>query len=307
MYDDDFEFATLPLAEAVAEPPPPDLRATVLAAALGRREPGRPKERPGRISSVDAFERSVDDFYGLLASLGPDEGERHAHEDHGRVHDLVAHLTAVERLNQRWLDPDDDVELLPDHVAATRPTVEALAGVPFADVVDQWHLAARGVVTAARACPTTHPIVIHDIPGNVDVLLTLRVFELWAHGMDIAFATDRPLPVPDDERMLMMSSRLMRGVPGALLYRGAVVTGRTARFVLTGTAGGCYDVALDGGALDAAALDGAGPDVTIVGDVVDVCRIAAGRLHPDGFDAVIEGDRELGALVLAHIDAFARD
>ncbi|KAA1415978.1 hypothetical protein F0U44_20340 [Nocardioides humilatus] len=302
MYDDEFELSTLPLAEAVAEAPPADLRAAVLAAAWGRREPGRPTTRPGRISSADAFERSVDDFYGLLASLGPEDGERHAHEDHGSVHDLVAHLTAVERLNQRWLDTEDEVELLPDHVAATRPTVEALAAVPFGEVVDQWHLAARGVVSAARDCPPSYPIVIHDIPGNVDVLLTLRIFELWAHAMDIAFATDRPLPVPDDERMLMMSSRLMRGVPGALLYRGAVVTGRTARFVLTGDAGGCYDVALDGGA-----VNGAEPDVTIIGDVVDVCRIAAGRLHPDGLDAVIEGDHELARLVLAHIDAFARD
>src|ERR671930_47451 len=99
MNGDMFELSTLPLAEALAEPPPADLRADVLAGAVARRPAGRPKTRPAPIASADAFERSVDDFYDLLSSLGPAEGEVDAHEDHGRVRDLVAHLVAVERLS----------------------------------------------------------------------------------------------------------------------------------------------------------------------------------------------------------------
>jgi len=288
---------------ALAEPPPADLRDQVLAAALGRRPAGRPTTSPGDLSPVDAFARSIEDLHALLASLGPAEAELHAHEDHGRVRDLIAHLVAVERLCQRWMDPADEVPFLPDHVAATRATVAALAVLPYNEVFDLWHEAALAALAAARRCPADHGFRIHDIPGNVDVLMSLRTFELWAHAMDVAVATDRPLPTPDDERMLLMSNRLMRGVPGALLYRGVAVPGRTARFVLTGPAGGCYDVTLDG---RPASLDD-GPDVTIVGEALHLCQIGAGRLRPDEAAVLVEGDQELAALVLANIDAFARD
>jgi hypothetical protein len=50
-----------------------------------------------------------------------------AHAEHGRVRELVAHLAGVERLVLRWLDPEDTVPDLPDHVAATRPVIAELA------------------------------------------------------------------------------------------------------------------------------------------------------------------------------------
>ena len=48
-------------------------------------------------------------------------------------------------------------------------------------------------------------------------------------------------------------------------------------------------------------------DVLVVADVVGLCRVAAARLRPEHLDATIEGDRDLADLVLAHVDAFARD
>ena len=104
--------------------------------------------------------------------------------------------------------------------------------------------------------------------------------------------------------MRMMSGRLMGALPQALLYRGVVVGDRTARFVLTGPAGGCYDVGFD---LSSRPTPAAAPDVTIVADVVDLCRLAAARLDPAAVAQVVEGDTELAELVLAHVDAFARD
>lgn len=297
--------ATLPLAESVAAEPPSDLRDQVLAMARSRRTPGRPASSPDPLGAPEAYARSIADFHALLASLTDAEAELPAHEEHGRVRDLVAHLVGVEELNARWIDPNDEVPFLPDHVASTRATVDALAKLPYADVAHRWHEAALALLAAAEISEPTRRVQFHDISVSIDGLLTMRTFELWAHGMDIALATDRPLPVFDDSRMLLMSSRLMGALPGALLYRGVDATGRTARFVLTGPAGGCYDVALDG---LAGMNDGpSDPDVTIVADVVDLCRVAAARLGPDELNCRVEGDAELAGLVLAHLDAFARD
>jgi hypothetical protein len=48
-------------------------------------------------------------------------------------------------------------------------------------------------------------------------------------------------------------------------------------------------------------------EVTIITNATDLCRVAIRRLGPDQLDAVIDGDRELGDLVLAAIGALARD
>jgi hypothetical protein len=98
-----------------------------------------------------------------------------------------------------------------------------------------------------------------------------------------------------------MSARLMAAVPVALAYRRSAALGRTAAFVLTGPSGGSYTVPLD-------PRSQAGvPDVTIVVDTIDLCRLAARRLLARELPATITGDRELGDLVLAGLDAFARD
>jgi hypothetical protein len=101
--------------------------------------------------------------------------------------------------------------------------------------------------------------------------------------------------------MALLSGRLMAVLPYALAYRGSPLPGRTARFVLTGPAGGAYTVPLAPGE------EPGTPDFLVVADVVDVCRIAARRLLPGDLSATIEGDRDLADLVLASIDAFARD
>jgi hypothetical protein len=296
--------ATLPLAESVAASAPPDLAFDVLAAARARRTPGRPVVRVDLVTPAQAFATTLREFHELLVSLSDTEATLAAHEEHGRVRDLVAHLVGVEQLNLRWLNPDEQVPYLPDHVASTRETVARLAELPFAEVVHEWRESALAMLASASRSEPARQIPFHDISVSVDGLLTMRTFELWAHGMDIALATDRPLPMLDDERMLLMSSRLMVALPAALLYRSVPVPGRSARFVLTGPAGGCYDVTFDVAATPGDVPD---PDVTIVADVVDLCRVAAARLSSGELAVTVEGDEALAKLVLSHMDAFARD
>lgn len=291
------------LADATVLPPPPELRGRVLAAALRRRAPGRPLAAPTPCPPTEAFDRTVADLAALLAELTPDEWDRPAHGDHGTVKDLVAHLVGVEQLSAGWLDPhrptDALVEL--DHLAATRPTIDALHDADPREVARRWEQAAREVAATARRGDPRRPVHFHDLVGDVDGLLVMRTFELWAHGMDIALATDRPLPALDAERMALMSSRLMEAVPLALLYRGTAVPDARVRFVLTGPAGGTYDVPLGAGRPDDPIA------LTLVTDAVDMCRVAARRLPAADLRLTFDGDGALATAVLEAVDAFARD
>jgi uncharacterized protein (TIGR03083 family) len=294
------------LAEASASTPPAELEHATLERALSRRPRGRPQPAPPVCTPAEAYDRSVEDFRALLSGLSDAEWELPAHEEHGTVRELVAHLVGVERLCVAWLDPSAPPPVDPsvDHVTATRPVVEALAGAAPAEVLGQWYDAARAVAAMAATGDPRRPVSFHDLTDDVDALLVTRTFELWAHAMDIAYATGRQLPTLDTERMALMSSRFMAVLPYALAYRGRPVSGRTARFVLTGPAGGCYDVPLD--PRTAAPADAA-PDVTIVADVTDLCRVAARRLPAASLQVAVEGDEALAMVVLAAADAFARD
>jgi uncharacterized protein (TIGR03083 family) len=296
----DLSEAAALLAENTVTDPPPELRSATLIRAASRRPPGRPVEAAQPCDPAVAFDRTAADLNRLLDSLTDTEWNAPAHAEHGRVRDLVSHLVGVERLVLRWLDPSDTVPDLPDHVAATRPVVAELAGADPHDVARQWYTSARAV-GAAAAGDGSRPVVFHDITISVDQLLVTRTGELWAHAIDICQATGRPAPQLDTERMATLCTALMAAVPVALAYQGTPAPARAVRFVLTGPAGGSYTVPL---ALQAQAAE---PDVTIVTDAAALCRVAIRRLRVDELDAAMDGDRELGDLVLAGIGALARD
>ncbi len=293
------------LAEATAEQPPAGLREQTMSRALQRRAAGKRAGGVQACSPAEAYDRTVVEFAAFLTGLSTAEWATPAHEEHGTVRIVVAHLVGVERLCVRWLDPSTPPPVDPhvDHVMATRPVVDELATAEGPEVARRWHATARSVATAAATGDPARRVSFHDLTTTVGGLLVIRTFELWAHWMDIAVALGRPMPVLDPPRMALLSATLMDFVPQALAYRGAVPRG-TAQFVLLGEAGGTYTVRLD--AQPPAAEPGE-PDVTIIADAIDLCRLAARRLSPAGLGPAIEGDLELGAAILADLDALARD
>jgi uncharacterized protein (TIGR03083 family) len=256
-------------------------------------------------SPAEAYERTVAEFAVVLTGLSAAQWSAAAHEEHGTVRDLVAHLVGVERLCIGWLDPAAAPPVDPhvDHVTATRPVVAELAGLDGPEVARRWHEAARSVMARAVPGDSARAVSFHDITTTVGGLLVIRTFELWAHWMDIAVATGQRMPVLDPARMALLSATLMDFVPQALACRGETARG-TARFVLLGEGGGCYTAALD---RQQVAAEGTRPDVTIIADTVDLCRVAARRLAANDLDATLEGNRELGAAILAGLDTLARD
>lgn len=273
----------------------------VLARALERRPAGRPVDAPQPASPLEAFLAAAVQLDAQLVALEPAEWAAPAHHHHGTVRDLVAHLVGVERLALQWVQAPAGAELVPtDHLTA-RSASGDLAGTDGPTLGRIWFGAARRLHTASAVADPSKPILAHDLPTDVEGLLVLRAFELWAHLQDICRATGRPVPDAEDERMALMAARLMEALPVAMALRGPRITSRTARFVLTGRAGGCFDVPL--GPVDVARP----ADVTVVADAVDACRVAARRLAAADLDAHVEGDAALAAALLAALDAFAQD
>jgi uncharacterized protein (TIGR03083 family) len=282
---------------------PDSLRLDVLARALERRAAGDVIGRPEPSSPRAAFAQTVEDLHELLASL--DAANWRAapvRPPHPNVGALVAHVAGMEELTLAWLvGPAPDPAAVADHLEATQPMVAALATSPGPTIAERWYELARRVVEATATVPADHPVLAHDLPTDTDGLLVLRTFELWAHMHDVAAAAGRPAPDLDAPRMALMSERFMAVLPFAIAMRGMAAPGRTARFVLTGPAGGCYTVPLD-----PAEAPGE-PDTTIIVDATELCRLAARRLDAEDLPVTIEGDVELAGRVLASADAFAKD
>jgi uncharacterized protein (TIGR03083 family) len=288
---------TAALAETAISEPPVALRAATLGSAVAARPAGTSIDGVEPRTPLEAYAHFVDDLASLLGDLDAVEWSAPAHEAYGSVRDLVAHLCRVEEITLGWLGAREPIAAA-DHIEATRSTIAALASLAPGAVAGRWHELAQQVVAEARVVDHARPVVAHDIPTDVDGVLVLRSFELWSHADDIRRATGRAVPAPDPAAMALLSQRLMAVVALALLFRGAELPRGSARFVLTGPGGGTYDVDLGEGSAETA---------TIVADVVDLCRVAARRLSVDDLDWALDGDERIATVLLANVDAFARD
>jgi uncharacterized protein (TIGR03083 family) len=277
---------------------PSTLRDDVLARAAARRAPGRSVDAAEPITPLDAFRAATVQLRDVLVDLDEAAWSSPAHLQIGTVRDVVAHLVGVERVVLDWVTATHEPEGS-EHLSAARIAAPDVGGVAPADLVQQWFECALAVADACAQADPAKPVLAHDLPTDVDGLLVLRAFELWAHLQDVCRAARVPEPPLDPPRLALMSSRLMRALPIALLLRDVTPSATTVRFVLTGPGGGCQDVTLS------PAADG--PVATVVADVTDVCRVAARRLPAGELDVVVDGDADAVAPLLGVLDAFARD
>jgi uncharacterized protein (TIGR03083 family) len=304
--------AAMAAGNGQAFPPRPGLADRMLRTALAARPAGRPTGpwASEDIGPFEAFTRSLDDLAGLLDSLAPGEWDVPVHApgtDGWVVRDVVAHLVAVERYQLTVLGrgdwaPPPGTEA--DHTAMTRPTVAELHDVPLGELRRQWDDAVHASRAACRE-EVDRPgrlqerVTFAGLPFKVGTMLVLRAFEVWTHGDDIRAALGRPLTTPDGPRLTLMSDLAVHALPLGLALSGRTLTHRTARIVLTGPGGGTWSQPLGIGEPPGE------PEVVLVADVVDFCRLVARRLPADAIDCHIEGDEALGADVLAGAAVFA--
>jgi uncharacterized protein (TIGR03083 family) len=303
----DVELAELlaldPLArDDVVPAPPADLRTEVLLAALEERPAGAPlPSAPRQAAPLDAFRTTVAELRAVLDVLDPAAWDAGTSTVHGTVRDLVAHLAGVEEVMAAQVGAGRPRASDVDHVASAAAMAAAIVGGSPTELAARWHDGAERLAALAEAAGPDAPVQANDIPTDVAGMLVLRTFEVWAHTEDVCRATGRPAPRLDAARLALMSRRLLDVLPLAMAVQGVPRPGHTARLVLTGAGGGCYDRPL-------APDDVVGvPDVELVVDVVDLCRLAARRARPEDVDLAIDGDEELASAVLVAVGAFARD
>jgi uncharacterized protein (TIGR03083 family) len=300
----DDELATMALAlDALspAESAQPASRQRVLAAARAARAPGGDAARPP-IGPVESYRRTVAAMDTLLATVdGSDWGCMV--EPYGwSVQGLVGHLVAVDRYLATLLGADSlvvDPALQSDHRAMTLPWVDAQRGRPPAATLDDWRSATASVLAALSSAVLDDDVRFHGITLRLSSLLVLRTFEIWTHEEDVRRSVGLPLAAPEPARLALMSGLAVRALPLGLLLTAQAGAGRTAKIVLTGAGGGSWLQPLG---LDEAPGE---PDVCIVADVVDFCRLAAQRLAADAIDTEVEGDRSLADAVLVGAAVFA--
>ena len=292
------------LAETAAEAPPAGLRERMLDAALAKRAVGAPIGEVEEIPADEAYRRTVAALGELLGDLTPDEWDAPTIEG-WTVKGLVTHLVAVEEYFGRqlglWpLEIDEALEA--DHLGMTRAFVAAWSERPASEVLGRWQ-ELTGAITAHLSgldrAAGRQPFHFHFLDTSLSTVLITRVFEIWTHDEDIRRATGRAASVPDAARLRRMSRIAVPSIPFGLAMAGAPAPGRTARIVLTGRGGGTWDQALGWG--ETAGI----PDVTVVLDVVDYCRLAARRLEPAAIAVSVEGDEVLARQILAGAGVFS--
>lgn len=271
---------------------PPDLGARIMAAAQSRRAPGYSVESgPAAAGGAQVYEESTDIVGATFADLADVDWGRTVPPYRWTVHDLLAHLLAVERYTAGQLgvpglgeapEPEDD-----DHLTFADPTIAAeRLRAPAETLADWWEVVGR--VRGAAADPD-RPVAFHGMPMRADDLLVLRGFELWIHAEDVSGAVHGPPAIPSPPALRSMAELAVATVMPRVLPVVRRAAAGEVRVVLTGAGGGTWRLDLGDG--DTSAL--------LVADVVDYCRYAARRGDRDGLAVHVEGDAALAEDVLA--------
>ncbi len=287
------------LATADAVPPAGALRERVLDVA---RTAPRPPSPPADL--LPLYRRQVEELAEVLATV-PERAWSRDTAAGWTIHELVAHLVGVEayvasRLDLGDFTPPPGTEH--DHVGMTVPIIDAERARHPAETRQAWERAAWAVVGLLEASGPAlleRRIDLYGIPTSARTALVARMFELWTHADDVRRALGQPLVDPDPERLAAMSDVAARSLPTGMTLSGTARPGRSAKVVLLGGGGGTWIVPL------ALGDEGGPPDVTVVADVVEFCRVASMRLAPDAIDHDVEGDPELAAEVLRAVAIFA--
>ncbi len=292
------------LAEADGVEPPADLAHRLEQAALRQRVARRPVDPPEPLTPFEVFAESVASMDGVLSSLGDDEWARSSIRDL-TVQGLVGHLIGVERaLAAAIVSPAADAGdgLTLGHVEGTTAAADAQRGRRPAETLDDWREAVTATLDlirpmAAEPDGLSSVVMLHELSLTLEVLLVVRAFELWTHEEDVRRATGRPLAPPSAASVYAMTSLAVSFLP---LVLEPDSLGRRVSLVFTGEGGGTWHLGTAEGVDQS-------PDVRIVADVVDFCRVVADRIDPADFGYHVDGDPDLARRVLEAASTLALD
>lgn len=247
---------------------------------------------------VDAFEQAVRSLLSVADDLDPDDWRRPTDLPGWSVHDIVAHLAAVEH------------ELLGEHPPALASYgahvrgafgqhmergVAARRSVPPGDVVDELRTCLDLRLPQMRAMRAGQPPtrVVADQQWDATELLRNRAFDSWMHEQDVRRAVTRPgnLAGPGAQ---VTQEMLLGALPVLVARRAGAVAGQSLRLESTGALSFTVDVEVgaDGrGATSRVPL--MDPSAAVRADWETWVRLLGGRMSPADAVVEIDGAREL--------------
>lgn len=289
------------LGSSVAAPPPPGLRAKVLAAAFARRPP---VALPPLVVPYAAEVGKLDELLGALstaqwAATTPVKG--------WTVHELVAHIAALDGLLAAQLN-------LPIAFPHARGTLREASAAAQEQARSQtpdatraaWRAQADRIVDRVRELGVEvgdQTVEEAGLAWPLDLQLLARAFETWIHADDIRKTIGAAPQPPPPEQLNLLAGGVVRLLPGALAESGRAHPGRSARLVLDGDGGGEWALPMGLGRPDGVAS----PGVTVRLDLMEFCYLVGGRRNPALVEYEAVGDRRLADDLIAAAAAFDRD
>jgi uncharacterized protein (TIGR03083 family) len=271
------------------ESPPAALRE-----AIFRRLPSRPVTVPGLIAHRAAAQL----LHDVVGTLEPAD-ETTVTINGLDVHDLVAHLVALESLAAEWGGLPTEPELCGQDIEGrTAEACAALAVASLGELQAEWEQAAAAVRAAASR---GEPLPFFGSMRSASDLLSYRAFETWIHAGDIVVACGGARPPLPPDAFAVMAAFSMELVPACMTMRDVARPGESARIVLTGT-----DATLDFVVpLALGETPAPEPSVVVRADVFDWCMRFGDRIAPDGMPVELEGDADLGRELVGAASALA--
>jgi uncharacterized protein (TIGR03083 family) len=215
------------------------------------------------------------------------------------VHDLVAHLVALESLVAEWAGWTTEPELSGQDIEGrTAEACAALAGASLAELQTEWDKAAAAVRAAASR---GEPLPFFGELRSASDLLSYRAFETWIHAGDIEVARGGVRPPLPRDAFAVMATASMGLIPACMTIRDVARPGESARIVISGT-----DEPLDFLVpLSLGDEPAAEPSVVVRTNVFDWCVRIGDRIEPDAMAVELGGDVDLGRELLAAANSFA--
>ncbi|BCJ45998.1 hypothetical protein GCM10010168_49460 [Actinoplanes ianthinogenes] len=260
----------------------------LLAAARERRPPAT-----ATLGYARAYAAQVAALDLLVHDLAPHEWRRTAAYGELTVHDLLAHLAAVDGLvaDALGLPVRPPVRPGEDVAARTDAVLRRERDRPAEETRRSWRAQADAVCRALLTGPEPLTVSLSQPFSLVDAM-TARAYETWIHGEDIAVATGRAVVAPLPEHLHPMADLAARMLPRVLTPRPAAV-----RLHLTGPGGGTWTIPF--------APEPVRPAAELAADVVEFCRLAGARRDPSQITVEINGDAALAREFLAAVPTLA--